>query len=401
MTRPAGPRAGFGRPGPPVLPGVDVLLAERCELLRGLRVGVVTNHTGTNARLESTVDLLVRHPGLRVTALFAGEHGLRGDVPAGVHVQSAVDADTGLPLHSLYGATRKPTAEMLTDVDALVFDMQDSGARFYTFTWTMAHCLEAAAQLGKRVVVLDRPNPITGERTEGGVVHPGFESFVGLYPVPTRHGLTLGEIAMLLNDRFAIGCDLHVVPVRGWRRSMWWEDTGLPFVPMSPNTDDMNMVLLYPGTCFFEGTNLSEGRGTTSPFQVFGAPWVDERAVIAELRRRDLPGVLFRPTYFTPWYSKYQGEVCRGVQVHVVDRTVLQPVALGAHLLDVCKRVHPDRFAWREAAQDMVRPIDRLSGSDRLARAIDAGLPLEGLLMEWRREAADFAAGATVYHLYE
>lgn len=241
---------------PRVRPGIDVLLEREIDRLRGKRVGIVTNHTGTNAQLESTVDLLVRHPDLRVTALYAGEHGLRGDVPAGVHVETAADPATGLPVYSLYGETHKPTPEVLQQVDTLVVDLQDAGVRFWTYNWTMAHCMEAAAELGKQVVVLDRPNPITGLRTEGGLLKPGFESFVGLYPVATRHGLTLGEIAKLINERYGIGCDLHVVRMDGWQRSMWWEETELPLVPMSPNTDEMQMLLLYPGTCFFEGTNI-------------------------------------------------------------------------------------------------------------------------------------------------
>lgn len=385
---------------PRVRPGIDVLLEREIDRLRGKRVGIVTNHTGTNSRLESTVDLLVRHPELRVTALFAGEHGLRGDVPAGVHVESTTDPATGLPVYSLYGETRKPGPDSLEQVDTLVVDLQDAGVRFWTYNWTMAHCMEAAAELGKQVVVLDRPNPITGLRTEGGVLKPGFESFVGLYPVTTRHGLTLGEIATLINNRYGIGCDLHVVRMDGWKRSMWWEETELPLVPMSPNTDEMQMLLLYPGTCFFEGTNVSEGRGTTTPFQVFGAPWLDEAAVIAELQRRDLPGVVYRPTYFTPWYQKHAGALCRGVQVHVTDRNALEPVALGAHLIDVCKRLHPEQFVWRDRAVDLVRPIDRLTGSDRLAKALDSGEPVERVLAEWSEEAGRFADLARAYHLY-
>lgn len=384
-----------------VRPGIDVLLDREIHQLAGKRVGIVTNHTGTNSLLESTVDLLVRHPKVQVKALYAGEHGLRGDVPAGVHVETYADPATGLPVYSLYGETHKPTREMLEPVDTLVIDLQDAGVRFFTYTWTMAHCMEAAAETGRQVVVLDRPNPITGVRTEGGILKPGFESFVGLYPVSTRHGLTSGEIARLINDRYGIGCDLNVIPMDGWCRSMWWEETGLPLVPMSPNTDEMQMLLLYPGTCFFEGTNLSEGRGTTTPFQVFGAPWLDESRVIAELQRRNLPGVLFRPTFFTPWYHKHERTLCRGVQVHVTDRNALQPVALGAHLIDVCKRLHPEQFAWRDRAVDLIRPIERLTGSDRLSRALDSGEPVGHVLAEWEDEARTFADVARAYHLYE
>lgn len=290
---------------------------------------------------------------------------------------------------------------MLNDVDVLLFDMQDAGVRFYTYTWTMAHCMQAAAEQGKRMVVLDRPNPINGTAVEGGVLKPGHESFVGLYPTATRHGLTHGEIARWLNEACGIGCDLNVVAMEGWRRSMWWEETGLPFVPMSPNSNGMAMLTLYPGTCFFEGTNLAEGRGTTTPFQMFGAPWLDERAVIAELQRRDLPGVLFRPTYFTPMSSKHQGAFCRGVQIHVTDREALRPVALGAHLVDVCRQLHPEQFQWVAFGVNLLRPIDRLTGSELLAAAIDAGQPIGPLLAAWEAEAAAFKAEAGTYHLYE
>lgn len=386
---------------PKVLPGIDILLDNHLDLLQGQRVGIVTNQTGLTAGLESTADILCHQPGINVTALFGPEHGLRGDVPAGVHVAGEVDPATGLPVYSLYGETRKPTPEMLANVDVLIFDMQDSGARFYTYTWTLAHCMEAAARDGKWLIVLDRPNPLTGLAVEGGVVHPGHESFVGLYPTATRHGLTHGEIALWLKGRHGIDCDLTVIPMEGWRRSMWWEETGLPFVPMSPNTNSMEMLALYPGTCFIEGTNLSEGRGTAMPFQLFGAPWLEERAVVAELQQRELPGVLFRPAYFTPLTSKHQGEFCRGVQIHVTDRNALKPVALGAHIVDVCRRLHPEQFRWVSYGVNLLRPIDRLTGSDRLAKALEAGEPVEAVLAEWELEAARFAAEAKEYWLYD
>ncbi|MBP2017504.1 uncharacterized protein YbbC (DUF1343 family) [Symbiobacterium terraclitae] len=378
--------------------GNEVLLADRRDLLRGSRVGIVTNHTGVNSRLESIIDLLAADPEVQVTALFSPEHGIRGDAAAGEKVGSSVDPVTGLPVHSLYGETRKPTPEMLRDVDVLLFDLQDAGVRFYTYTWTLAYCMQAAAENGKRLVVLDRPNPIGGVQVEGGVVQPGLESFVGLYPVATRHGLTHGEIATWINDRFGIGCDLTVVPVDGWRRAMWWDETGLPFVPPSPAANGLEMLTLYPGLCFLEGTNLSEGRGTALPFQVFGAPWLDERKTVAELSRRNLPGVLFRPTYFTPWTSKHKGEHCRGVQIHVVDRAAVRPVALGAHVVEAVRRLHPGKFEW--VSWGRIRSLDRLSGSDLLYRAAEGELPLEDVLARWEEESRRFAAESAAYHLY-
>jgi uncharacterized protein YbbC (DUF1343 family) len=383
---------------PTILPGVEVLLDSQTALLKGLRVGLVTNHTGVTRRLESTVDQLVRHRDIQVTALFSGEHGLRGDVPAGVHVAGATDLATGLPSYSLYGDTRKPTPEMLRNVDALVFDMQDAGVRFYTYTWTMAYCMEAAAEHGLKMVVLDRPNPIGGA-VEGGILHSGCESFVGLHPLATRHGLTMGEIARWLRPRIAPHCDLTVVPMTGWHRGLWYDETGLPFVPPSPNTNGMGMLTLYPGTCFLEGTNLSEGRGTAIPFQVFGAPWLEEQAVLAELRALDLPGVLFRPAYFTPTASKHAGLWCRGIQIHVTDRRRAEPVALGAHLLEICHRLHPHRFQWMTWGIGRWG-IDLLTGSDRLRKVLNAGEPLADLLAEWDAEAKTFAAEAAPFHLY-
>jgi Protein of unknown function (DUF1343). len=379
--------------------GNEVLLAARKELITGVRVGLITNHTGTNSQLESLVDLLVADPAVRVTALYSPEHGIRGDAAAGEKVSSSTDPVTGLPVYSLYGEHRKPTPEMLREVDVLLFDIQDAGARFYTYTWTLALCMQAAAESGKRLVVLDRPNPIGGVQVEGGVVRPGLESFVGLYPVATRHGLTHGEIARWLNDRFGLGCDLTVVPMEGWRRTMWWDETGLPFVPPSPAANGLDMLTLYPGLCFLEGTNLSEGRGTALPFQVFGAPWLDERRTVAELKRRNLPGVLFRPAYFTPWTSKYQGQLCRGVQVHIVNRQAVRPVALGAHVLDVVRRLHPGEFQW--VSWDGTRTVDRLSGSDLLYRAVEGELALEAVLAQWEEEARRFAAESAAYHLYK
>lgn len=382
-----------------VKPGIQVLLEMGLSRFRGQRIGLITNHSGTDGRLVSTVDLLAQHPNARLTALFSPEHGLRGAAPAGAQVASSTDPVTGLPVYSLYGATRKPSPEMLADIDLLLFDLQDAGSRYYTYTWSMALCLQAAAEQGKRFIVLDRPNPITG-RVEGGLVQPGFDSFVGLYPVPNRHGLTHGEIARWLNDRFRLGCDLEVIPMAGWTRSMWWEETGLPFVPMSPNANGLEMLTLYPGTCLVEGTNLSEGRGTALPFQLFGAPWLNEQAVVRALQSRHLPGVLFRPAYFTPTASKHAGSLCHGVQIHIIDRDALRPVALGAHILDVCRQLHPDSFQWVSWGTGQRPAIDLLAGSDRLRERIDAGQPVASLLEAWAAEAEAFAAESQAYHLY-
>lgn len=377
--------------------GSQILVQDHLSTLRGARIGLVTNPTGLDSTLRPTLDILLE-AGLNVTALYGPEHGIRGDAPAGAVVASGTDPLTGIPVYSLYGDTKKPTPEMLAEIDVLLFEIQDAGARFYTYTWTMAYCMQAAAENNKRMIVLDRPNPISGEAVEGGLVRPGLETFVGLYPIPTRHGMTHGELAQWLNGRFGWTCDLTVIPMEGWSRSMYWEETGLPFVPPSPATNMPSMLQLYPGTCFIEGVNLSEGRGTSLPFQVFGAPWLNERAVVAELTLRALPGVLFRPHYFTPLTSKHEGKFCRGVQIHVLDKHALKPVELGAHILDVVRQLHPDQFEWVKGSTR--HWIDLVSGSSLLREAIDAGASIEPVLAAWREEAAAFKAAAAPFLLY-
>lgn len=378
--------------------GSETLILHHLPALRGARIGLVTNPTGLTSDLRPTLDLLLE-AGLTVTALYGPEHGIRGDAPAGAHVASGPDPLTGIPVYSLYGPSKKPSPEMLQDVDVLIFEIQDAGARFYTYTWTMAYCMEAAAENNKRLVVLDRPNPIGGEAVEGGLLQPGMETFVGLYPIPIRHGMTHGELAQWLNGRFGPACDLTVIPMEGWRRSMYWEETGIPFVPPSPATNMPSMIQLYTGTCFIEGVNLSEGRGTSLPFQTFGAPWLDERAVVAELNRRQLPGVLFRPYYFTPLTSKQKDEFCRGVHIHVLDKRALRPVEMGAHILDVVRQLHPVQFEWVKGSTRYW--IDLLTGSSALREAIDAGASIELVLAAWREEAAAFKASVAPFLLYQ
>lgn len=382
-----------------VLPGLSVLLSQRLDLVRGRRVGLVTNHTGVTPDLEHGADALLR-AGVQVVALFGPEHGVRGDVPAGEPVASATDPATGLPVYSLYGETRRPTPAMLQGVDVLVVDLQDIGIRYYTYPYTMAYVMQAAAAQGIPCIVLDRPNPLGGVAVEGPVLDPAFSSFVGLYPIPVRHGLTLGELALLFNRRFGIGCDLAVVPMAGWRREMVWEDTGLPFVPMSPNTTGPDMAFLYGGTCLVEGTNLSEGRGTAKPFEWVGAPWVDGAALARELNGRGLPGVRARPVFFTPLASKHAGQRCQGVQLHVLDRGALRPVALGLHLLDACRRLWPDRFAFLDPQPGERRFFDLLMGTDQVRRQLEAGVPVEEIAAGWRQGEEEFRRLRAEFLLY-
>jgi uncharacterized protein YbbC (DUF1343 family) len=376
-----------------VVPGVEVLLSDSLHLLRGKRVGLITNHSGRDRSGRSTIDLLFGAPGVRLTALFGPEHGLRGQAKAGEDVVSATDSATGLPIYSLYGATMVPTPAMLADVDVLVYDIQDVGARVYTYEWTLA--LTAAA--AKRpVIVLDRPDPIRGDRVEGGVLDPAYRSLVGEYPVALRYGLTPGELLRYLVGTRQIEADVKVVPMRGWRRSMWFEDTKLPWINPSPNLRSMDAVALYPGTVFFEGTNLTEGRGTDKPFQLIGAGWLSDAGSIArELNALRLPGVHFDSTSrrIEPGY-KWANETIPMIALSVTDRDLLRPVSVGVHLLRAVYARHPTQFAWR------VQQIDRLAGSDALRRAVEREGGVEALLSLLEEQSRRFARESAPYLLY-
>lgn len=363
-----------------VLLGIDVLAAEGFERLRGARVGLVAGAASVDRHLVSVIDRLIAADGVDVAALFGAEHGLRGEAQAGVPVDDAVDPETGLPVYSLYGQNKRPRPASLACLDALVIDLVDAGCRYWTFLYTMSYCLEAAAAAGITVIVLDRPNPITGSRVEGNLLDPAFSSFVGRYPLPIRTGLTFGEAARLFNQAFGIGARLEIVPCQGWRRTQWYDETGLTFVPPSPNTPTLETLVLYPGTCLVEGTNLSEGRGTTHPFRWIGAPWIDGVRLARELNGRGLPGVAFRPVFFTPTFSKHAGTLCAGVEPHVLDPEAFRPVRTGLHLLDALYRQAPERWAWvgEERPSSISWPAARPSGGTWKGAAIRTGWPTPG-----------------------
>ena len=360
--------------------GIDRLASDCAGWIAGRRVGLVTNQTGLGSGLVPSAELL-RRAGADVVALFAAEHGLRGTVPAGEAVAPEREPGTGLPVHSLYGERRAPAPGDLAGLHALVHDVQDIGCRYYTVLGTLLGCAEAAAAAGIPLLVCDRPNPITGLHPEGNLGEPEQGSFVGAAAVPVRHGLTLGELADLLR-----GGDpgLRVVPMEGWARAMWWDETGLPFVPPSPNAAHLEMALLYPGTCLLEGTNVSEGRGTALPFEVAGAPWIDGQALARALREEDLPGLGVRAAAFRPWTGPYAGRDCGGIQLHVLDRDAVRPVAAGVHLLAAVRRLHPDRLAFRAGH------LDRLARTAALRRDLEAGRPAARILAEWGDEADAF-----------
>lgn len=381
-----------------VLSGLDVLLRDGCPLLEGRRIGLITNHTGVNRHLDSIIDLLHGDERFHIERLFAAEHGVRGDLQAGAPIVDTTDPNTGLPVVSLYGDTRKPTPEMLAGLDVLLFDAQDVGVRFWTYIGTMIYGMEAAAGVDLPYVVIDRPNPITGTHREGPLLDQDYISFVGMYDMPTRTGVTMGEHARIyaadhdLPEPTVIACD-------GWRRSMWWEETGLPFVQASPNVPTMDSLICYAGTCIFEATTMSEGRGTTRPFEYIGAPWVDSAALVREMRRRGLPGVAFRDAAFVPMFSKHQGDTCRGVQLHVLDRDAMRPVELGVHLIHAFKHLPGSEFVWRPGGA-LGMSANLLYGSPVLHTMIDDGAEPEDIIETWPVGMDGFVERATRAALY-
>jgi uncharacterized protein YbbC (DUF1343 family) len=383
---------------PRVQSGLDVLVHHRLALLRGRRFGLLAHQASVDARLDHAVDLLRHVRGARLAALFAPEHGLWGAAQDLVPIAAERDPLTGLRAVSLYGERREPTAAMLRGLDLLVIDLQDVGSRYYTFQWTMALAMRACARAGVRVLVLDRPNPLGGAIVEGNIPDPAFASFVGLYPLAARPGLTIGELARYLQREHGLGGEVDVVGLRGWRRAMQWEDTGLPWVAPSPNMATPDTARVYPGGCLIEGTNMSEGRGTTRPFEWVGAPWLDAHAYADALAAERLPGVVFRPARFRPTFQKWAGRLCGGVQVHVTDQARFKPFLTGLAIIAVARRLAPRAFRWRRPPYEFEHrrlPIDILLGTDRIRHAIERGQPLGAIerswgsdLAKWRRRRA-------------
>jgi uncharacterized protein YbbC (DUF1343 family) len=376
--------------------GLETLVTEFPKKIRGARIGLVCHPASVDAKLRHILDLLPA-TGARIAAIFGPEHGARGEAQDMEHVEDlTVDPRLKAPMYSLYGATFKsltPRRKQLMGLDALVIDLQDVGARYYTYIWTMALCMQAAGKAGVRVLVCDRPNPINGITTEGNLIKPGFESFVGLDPLPNRHGLTAGEIARYLQSRRGVECELEVLPMRGWQREMYFEDTGLPWVYPSPNMPTVDTALVYPGMCLVEATDLSEGRGTCRPFEVAGAPDVDPEALAADLSGQNLSGCQFRPLYFRPLFQKHAGKTCGGVQIHVTDRQQFDSFMTGMAFLQSIRRVAPEAFAWRAKPYefvDEIPAIDLLAGDDRLRLALDAGADLADLAEQGLQERVIF-----------
>jgi uncharacterized protein YbbC (DUF1343 family) len=388
--------------------GLDVWVEQGFAPLKGKRVGAIVNPTSVDSRFQHLADLLARAPGVHLAALFGPEHGVRGEAQYMVAVDADRDRRTGVPVHSLYGSTFEslsPRPEWLQGLDALVFDIQDVGSRYYTYVYTMALAMKAAGAAKVPFYVLDRPNPLNGVTIEGNLVGERYRSFVGLYALPNRHGMTAGELARLFNAEQGFGCDLTVVPMEGWRREDFWSDTGLPFLPPSPNMPTADTALVYPGMCQGEGTNVSEGRGTCRPFEQFGAPWVDSDALIARLEREELPGVRFRSVGFTPTFDKYRGQSCNGAFIHVTDRPSFLPLRTGIAIFQALYEQGQGRgFGWREDAYEFVEDVpafDLLCGTDQVRRGIEAGWPLNRLLEGFEAQGQEFARRRERHLLYD
>lgn len=386
--------------------GLDVLVAEKFAPVANKRVGVVCNHTARNKQGEHLVDLLQRSGVCQITAIFGPEHGFRGTYADGCTITDTIDAVSGAHIYSLYGTVTRPTPAMLQNVDLLIYDIQDVGVRFYTYITTLTNVMESAAEMGIPIIVLDRPNPIRGDRVEGPLLDLRFRSFVGPHPLPTRYGLTIGELAQLINNegwlRDSLRANLTIIKMRGWRRSFWYDETDLPWVPPSPNMKTIETAIVYPGFCLLEASNISEGRGTESPFLQFGAPWIDGQAYAAALNKLALPGVQFIPTKFAPreipgvaHKPKYEGEVCQGVQIKIINRDRFQPIQAAIEVLLTTQKLYPDKLQWRSAG------LDRLYGSDELRNFLNNGGEVREFFQRWEAPLVAFTKIAQRYYLYE
>jgi len=373
--------------------------------LKGARVGLVAHPASVDHTLEHAVDIFRRSKKFRLSALFGPQHGIHGQTQDNmVEWEGFRDPDTSLPVYSLYGKVRKPSPEMLKDIDVLAIDLQDVGSRYYTFIWTLDLCMQACREQEKAVVVLDRPNPIGGHITEGPVLQPGYRSFVGLRPLPIRHGMTMAEIGHYFEDQFHPGVHYRVIPMLGWKRRQWFDETGLPWVLPSPNMPTLDTALVYPGMCLLEGTDLSEGRGTTRPFEMFGAPFIHPETIVKELRTFRLPGTAFRPISFQPTFQKHAGRLCGGAQIHVTDRKKFRPFRTGVAILKAVHNTWPRDFAWKQPPyeyEEIKMPIDILAGGERLRKDIEAGKDIREMEAWWKEELKAFDRTRKNYLLYK
>lgn len=383
-----------------VVTGLDILLHEKLDLLKNKNVGLITNPTGVTRNLQSNIDAL-REAGVKLVALFGPEHGFAASAADGTAVDSGRDARTGLPVYSLYGKIRKPTKEMLHGIDILLYDLQDVGVRFYTYTATLGLALEACAEHHVKMIVLDRPNPINGNLVEGAILDSTLQSFIGHGPLPIRYGMTLGELAQFYNRELGINAELQVVQLRGWKRDMWFDQTGLLWVTPSPGIPQLATTIPYPGICFIEGTNLSEGRGTGLPFEVLGAPFIDGYALADYLNALKLEGVIFRPTAFVPSSSKHAGKECFGVQLHIADRNTFRAIPTGLHVVAACHEIAPDKFEFLKTSWEGHPPhFDLLTGDKHVREGLVARQSIASMMSTWETGLEQYHAKRNKYLLY-
>src|SRR5215813_3621832 len=388
----------------PIKLGIERLLDEKIHLLGGSRVGLVCNQASVDHNFRHAADLFYEHPEVNLTTLFGPQHGIRGDVQDNmIESAHAVDRTTGLPIYSLYSETREPTEEMLREVDVIVVDLQDVGTRIYTFIYTLANCMRAAKKFGKKVVACDRPNPINGTQLEGVVLDPAFASFVGQYPIATRHGMTFCELGRLFNEAFGIGCDLECVTMTGWSRDLWYDQTDGPWVLPSPNMPTLDAATVFPGAVHLEGTQMSEGRGTTKPFELIGAPYVDADQFAEELNGLGLAGVYFRSCVFLPTFQKHAGKACGGVQIHVTNRDQFRPAIAGIGLIKTAFDMYGDDFNWKEPPYEYEyekNPFDVIAGTSRVRESIERRDSLEAIDESWDEPLSEFARLRAGFLLY-
>lgn len=374
--------------------GVDLFEKRWPNQLKGSRIGLLVHPASVNRKFTHSSILFMKSKKFRLKALFGPQHGIRGETQDNmVEWHGFPDEQTGLPVYSLYGNTRRPERSMLKDIDAMAIDMQDIGSRYYTFIWTMELCMQACLETKKSIIILDRPNPVSGSITEGPVLDDRYASFVGQRPLPVRHGMTIGEIGNYLHKEFYPSLDLHIIGMQGWKRRMWHNETGLPWVMPSPNMPTLDTAIVYPGMCLFEGTNISEGRGTTRPFEIFGAPFIDPEALTNRLKEFRLRGAVFRPMYFEPTFQKYAGKLCGGAQIHVTDRKKFRPFKAAVAAIKTIHDLYPDQFFWKQPPYEYEfekLPIDILAGTDRLRNDIEHGKNIERMEDWWQEECSQF-----------
>lgn len=384
--------------------GLEKILGEQSSILRNSRIGLICHPASVDHDYRHAADLFSQNSDIRLTALFGPQHGVRGDVQDNmIETEHSIDKKTGVPIYSLYSETRQPTEAMLSNLDALVFDLQDVGCRVYTFIYTMAGAMKSCARFGKKMVVLDRPNPINGISAEGNILEIGHESFVGQFPVPMRHGMTVGELALLFNEEFKIDCHLTVITMDDWSRDDFYDETDAPWVMPSPNMPSVDTAVVFPGTVYFEGTEISEGRGTTRPFEIVGAPFVDGEELAEYLKTLELPGVVFRPIHFLPTFQKFQGEDCNGVFLHVTDRNIFEPVLTGLSLVKAIYDLYPNDFKWKQQAYEYVfdrNPFDVIDGSLKTRKLIEQSENFKEIKYSWSEGESHFRELRKKYLLY-